>query len=101
MVHPLLKQISLKTLTRIDVGLEGNWSPTVMTVWDKKKGFLGFEGVVMQHTVLKPSIEIYFKDAWLGLHCCRAEPVGMVFDQNAAKEIIAYVEAQFTMGDQH
>jgi hypothetical protein len=66
--HKILNDISLRGLMRIDAALEGNWNPTVTTVWTKKKGFIGFSSVTHSHPDLKPSLELYYKDRWIGLH---------------------------------
>jgi hypothetical protein len=64
----LIKKIPLKCIKRIDIALEGNWNPTVTTVWTRKDGFVGFSKVRKQHIKYKPSIELYFDDCWVGIH---------------------------------
>jgi len=91
---PIVREISLSGLRRIDVALEGNWSPTVVTVWSKEKGLLGFFKVVRSHPTFKPSLELYFDDAWLGIHCYRRTEGQNVFDEEFARRVIKYVESR-------
>jgi len=86
----ILNHISLRDLKRIDVALEGNWNPTVATVWSKDKGFLGFSGVVKSHPKYKPSVELYFDHIWIGIHCYRELDKQYVFDENLALRIIEF-----------
>ena len=88
----IIREISLDTLLRIDVALEGNWSATVVTVWSRDRGSIGCEDVVHTHESFKPSLELYFDGSWLGLHCLTRIGGKNVFDESFATRVIAYVE---------
>jgi hypothetical protein len=88
----MLQDVSLHDLMRIDAGLEGDWSPTVVTVWSRDGGFMGFEGVTRTHPSYRPCLELYFEDSWLGLHCYTRSGAEYVFDEGFANRVIAYVE---------
>lgn len=90
--HKILADISLRGLMRIDAALEGNWNPTVTTVWTKEKGFIGFGGAAHSDPDLKPSLELYFKDRWIGLHCYKKVGMLNMFDETLAGQIIEYIE---------
>ncbi len=88
----IIKEISLQEIQRIDAALEGNWSPTVVTVWSREKGIHGFSEVSLTHPEHKPSLELYFKNTWIGIHCFRRTDNRNVFDEDYALKIIEYVE---------
>jgi hypothetical protein len=90
----VLEEITLTDLNRIDVALEGDWSSTVSTVWKREDRFLGFSGVATSHKVFKPSIELYFGNYWVGIHCFKSLDGKYVFDDQLALAIIDYVEAK-------
>ena len=90
----LLEEISLTNLHRIDVALEGDWSSTVVTVWTRKDRFLGLSEVRMSHEVFKPSVELYFDNSWVGIHCFKRVDNMNVFDKELGLRIIDYVEAR-------
>jgi len=87
-----LNNFSLDKLTRIDVGMEGDWNPSVVTVWSRERGLLGFARVARRHPIFKPSIELYFEDGWIGLHCYTRIDGQNHFDESKALEIIRMVE---------
>jgi hypothetical protein len=89
-----LEGVSLTNLNRVDVALEGDWGATVVTVWTRKDGFLGFSGVTTSHEVLRPSIELCFGDSWVGIHCFKRVDGGYLFDKELALAIIDYIEAK-------
>lgn len=89
----LLSACQLADLTRIDVGLEGDWNPTVTTVWTSERGQLALAGVTREHEVLKPSLELYFADGWIGLHCFRRTANVNVLDEERLLRVIHDVEA--------
>lgn len=91
-LKPLLNACPLSELTRIDVGLEGDWSPTVTTVWTRDGGMLGLERVVREHASFKPSLELYFRDGWIGVHCFRRIGGINVFDEDILRTVIDDVE---------
>ncbi len=41
-IPSIVRQVSLDTVERIDMALEGDWSPTVHTIWTREHGTLGF-----------------------------------------------------------
>ena len=90
----LLEEISLTNLHRIDVALEGDWSSTVVTVWTRKDRFQGLSEVRMSHEVFKPSVELYFDNSWVGIHCFKRVDNMNVFDKELVLRIIDYVEAR-------
>ena len=90
---PLLSACNLAELKRIDVGLEGDWSPTVRTVWTRTDGRMEFDGAVMEHDSNQPSLELYFSDRWVGLHCFRRTGGTNVLDGAYLDSVIADVEA--------
>ncbi len=92
-LRALLSACPLENLTRIDVGLEGDWSPTVTTIWTRDGGRLGFSEVVRQHECNRPSLELYFVGGWIGLHCFRRVGDANVFDESAVEQVIDEVEA--------
>lgn len=91
-IPKIVKEISLHDIDRIDVSLEGDWSPNVVTVWSRKKGFFGFSGITCSHPTFKPSLELYFKNSWLGIHCFRKAGDQNVFDEEFALDIVKYIE---------
>ncbi len=92
-LHQLLSACPLDDLTRIDVGLEGNWSPTVTTVWTRDAGRRGLTEVVREHGTFKPCVEIYFVDAWIGLHSFNRVEDSNVFDEAFLERVIQAVES--------
>lgn len=76
-VHALLRVIPLDGILRIDVGLEGDWSGSVVTVWTRDQGLVGFDHVARSHSDHQPSAELYFEGAWVGVHCFRIEGAEM------------------------
>jgi len=88
----IIHEISMNTIQRIDVALEGDWSPTVVTVWLREQGLIGFSEVTRSHPKNKPSLELYFKDSCLGIHCFYRIDGQNVFDEEFSTRIIEYVE---------
>ncbi len=70
--------------------LEGNWNPTVATIWTKDDGFMGFSKAKKSHEAFKPSIELYFKSSWIGIHCFERVADKNVFDEKMAISINAF-----------
>ena len=89
---PVISEISLTGLRRIDVSLEGDWSARVTSVWTREAGLIGFSGVARQHSIHKPSLELYFADYWVGCHCFRRVRGQNVFDEEKARRIIGHIE---------
>lgn len=91
-IPTIIQEISLDTIQRIDLGLEGDWSPTVVTTWTRENGFIGFEEAVHSHPKHQPSLELYFENTWLGIHCFNRINGQNIFDQAFAFNIIQYIE---------
>ena len=93
-MHKFIESIPLEGLQRIDVGLEGNWNPTVVTVWTREKGLIGFDGVTRTHPRYKPSLEFYYEGSWVGLHCFTRIEEMNVFDESLTLEMIRSIESR-------
>lgn len=91
-IPPWLCHVPLDHLTRIDVGLEGNWSETVTEVWCRSRGLVGFDRIVGGHPRFRPALELYLPDGWIGILCFRRCHGQNVFDERKARAIIAHVE---------
>ena len=92
--HEVVASVPVAKITRIDVGLEGDWSGSVVPVWTRESGALGFDAVVASHPTHRPSLELYFDCAWVGMHCFRATAAGNVFDADLAAQVVRWVELQ-------
>jgi len=93
-IQALLSACSIDDLTRVDVGLEGDWSRTVKTVWTRDDGWLGQRDVAREHESFKPSLELYLVDGWIGLHCCRWDGHAFVLDESLMARVVQDVEAE-------
>ena len=93
----IVREISLDEIQRVVFGLEGDWNPTMVTVWTRDKGTLGFSKVTRTHSTFKPSLELYFADAWLGIHCFNRINGENVFDEKFAVQLLEYVETKCEM----
>ena len=91
----IVREISLVKIQKIVVALEGNWNPTTVTVWSREKGMLGFSNVTRTHSIHRPSLELYFTDAWLGINCFYKIEGKNVFDEEFALKVIEYVERKY------
>jgi len=89
-----LTAVPVGRVTRIDVGLEGNWSETVKQVWSRSTGFTGFEQVARSHAEHRPAIELYLADGWIGIHCYRVEGGQYVLDEAKARSLVDYVASR-------
>ena len=89
----LLPHLPLRTLTRIDCALEGDWSGTVAPIWTPTGGFIGFPASAISHPDFPPSLELYFHDSWLGVRCCTWDGEVWRLDEDLAHEVIGQVEA--------
>jgi hypothetical protein len=96
---PLLSACRLEDLTRIDVGLEGDWSTTVQVAWTRADGSLNPEEHRLEHEAFKPSLELYFDNGWIGLHCSRRVGGMNVLDVSFLKRVIDTVEAALAAED--
>jgi len=88
----VIRGISLDGIIRIDLGLEGDWSGSVIPIWSRRDGFVGFDGAVLSHSTHRPSLELYFEGAWVGVHCFTHEDGSNVFDRALADRVIEWVE---------
>ena len=98
-IIPLLSACQLGDLKRIDVGLEGDWSPTVEVFWTREAGVLNRSDIVLQHVSYKPSLEVYFENGWIGLHCFRRAAGRNVLDRALLQRIVDAVEAALAAED--
>ena len=94
----IVKEVSLRDIQRIDMALEGDWNTTVVCVWRRENGFAGFGNVVRKHQNLKPSMELYFVDTWVGLHCYKKSENMNVLDEEYAMSIISFVASKVNAG---
>ncbi len=90
----IVREISLDGIRRVDVALEGDWSPTVITVWTRDRGRSDFSAVVRSHKTFKPSLELYFEGAWVGIHCFNRVDGENVFDEELATKVLEFVECR-------
>jgi hypothetical protein len=81
-------------LLRIDLGLEGDWSATVTTVWRPGTGFLGLGTRPWRHADYRPALELYLEDGWIGVRCERRDDRGFDVDEPRLLEVIRWVESQ-------
>jgi hypothetical protein len=88
----ILKQVNLDKIQRVDIALEGDWNNTVVTVWNTDEGLIGFDNVIKSHQSLKPSIELYLTDIWIGIHSFKTENNLHIFDEQYASDIIDFIE---------
>ena len=91
-LQPMLAACETSDVDRIDVGLEGSWSQSVCTVWNRRDGWLGMTGVTREHSDFKPSVELYFSDGWIGLHCFQRLENSYVLDDSRLEQIVSEVE---------
>ena len=89
-----LHDLQLASIVRIDAALEGDWSGTVVPVWTRAEGLLGFDAVRRADPARRPALELYFPGYWIGLHCCTEAGGSFVFDEARARAVIAHVEAR-------
>jgi len=90
---PLLSACRLDDLKRIDLGLEGDWSATVQVAWTRADGTLNLDEHRLEHEAFKPSLELYFDNGWIGLHCFRTIGSTNVLDVALLKRVVDTVEA--------
>lgn len=49
-IPSILREISLGEIKRVDAALEGDWNRTMVTIWNRDKGSLGFSKVTRTHS---------------------------------------------------
>jgi hypothetical protein len=91
-VRELVERLSLDDLVRIDVGLEGDWSPSATTVWTRDDGVVGFDAAPQGHDRHIPSLELIFPEHWVGLRCYVREGNRNAFDEGLARTVVEVVE---------
>ena len=58
------------------------------TVWTRDRGFVGFDAVTRSHPEHRPSAELYFEGAWVGVHCFRRRGGRNELDEELVKALI-------------
>jgi hypothetical protein len=81
----LIETLPLEGLVRIDAALEGDWSHSITTVWTCEKGLLGFGEMRMSHAEHLPSIELMFREQWVGVRCLVRDREQNRFDETSAR----------------
>ena len=89
----IVSTISLSGIIRIDAGLEGDWSGTVVPVWTRDEGLIGFDRVARSHPEHRPSLELYYDGAWVGIHCFQREGDRNIFDEDLARAVVRWVDS--------
>ena len=93
MIPPWLETFAADLVDHIELGLEGDWSATVRTVWSRDQAFLGFDGPATEHTDFRPAPELYLADGWIGVHRFRFEDGRYVLDRAKAEALIEHVRS--------
>ena len=93
-----LDSTTLAQVTRIDVGLEGAWSETVARVWDPEGGFVGLPDDLPVAPSLRPCLELYMVEGWIGIHCFRRVAGGYELDRDRALALIGAVATAQRVG---
>jgi hypothetical protein len=91
-VQELIARLALDDLVRIDVGLEGDWSPSVATVWTRGHGMSGFDAAPRGHHEHIRSVELIFPEHWVGMRCFVRKADRNAFDERLARTIVELVE---------
>ena len=65
----------------------------MVPIWLRSAGRLDADPVTTRHPRFRPSLELYFEGAWVGLHCYREEQDGLVLDEERMEEVLRWVEA--------
>lgn len=91
-VREMLDDLSLDDLVRIDAGLEGDWSDTVVTIWTRQDGLIGFGSCPASHSEHFPSVELIFPAHWLGMRCYVRHAGLNELDERMAMTVIELVE---------
>ncbi len=94
-ITEVLNAFDLNDLIRLDVGLEGDWSPTVVTVWGSGT-IVAVKNCLPAHPEFKPSLELYFDGLWVGLYCYKRIDGLNHFDEDLAMSVMAFIEAEVT-----
>lgn len=92
-LHDVVASAPLGRIRRLDLGLEGDWSATATTIWDRDRGLIGIPETPYSHPHHRPSLELYYDGAWVGMHCFRRERELNVLDEALARSVIAWIES--------
>ncbi len=90
-VLELLNNIDFGKLTRIDVGLEGEWTKSVKTIWSKDTDSIFLKDFSITSFERKPCIELCFPFYWIGIHCFRKNEE-YCLDLVLVNEIIEFIK---------
>jgi hypothetical protein len=93
----IVREIPVDGIQKVFAALEGDWNSTMVTIWTRDKGLLGFSKVTRTHSTFKPSIELYLEDTWLGIHCYKKINGKNVFDEEFAINLLEYLETKCEM----
>ncbi len=93
-IPQVVKLLNLSNIKRIDYSMEGDWNANIVVIWERKKGVLDYSGITRSHYIHKPTIELYFENHWVGLHCYKNVEGNNLFDEDYALLIIKYIETQ-------
>ena len=91
-IPAMLRNLNVKGIIRIDAGMEGDWSSSVVTIWNREEGYRGLSGFSGSHPDHCPSLELYFRGAWVGAHCFRRVGRENVFDEEFNHQDDSYRE---------
>jgi hypothetical protein len=91
MIPSWLEGFPTELVERVDLGLEGDWSRTVRTVWSREGGLLGYDGAELEHATHRPAAELYLRDGWIGVHCFTKEDRGYRLDARRVDALIQLV----------
>jgi len=58
---------------------------------------MAFSKVSRSHHTFKPSLELYFENAWLGIHCFNRINGSNVFDEEFINQVIDYIETNLKL----
>jgi hypothetical protein len=91
----IIRKFPLSGIHKVIAALEGDWNATMVTVWTRSTGTLGFSAVTRSHPTFKPSLELYFGDTWLGIHCFKRINGENIFDEEFALTLLEYIETKY------
>jgi len=82
------------SVVRIDVGLEGDWSASVWTLWSRESGRDLEASMPSGPTSLRPAAELYLRDGWIGVHCGRWDGGVYTLDEGLLSALVGFVEGE-------
>ena len=89
-MSPLLDGHRRERLLRIDLSREGDWNGHLCTIWTPGAGYHGCDGLAAWHPSLRPALELYYDDGWIGLPCGRAERGGWAIDEAEVARLVEW-----------